>query len=164
MKGIKIQRMQASHLSGVLAIEKDVFPAPWSEGMFRQELSRKAASRIRVALFKKKVVGYYLAWFLEDMVHLINIAVARRFHRKGIGTILLEEILAEAMDAGKRYIVLEVRKSNETAQLFYDTFHFEKIGLRKRYYSDNFEDAVLMMRDLDRHPYKKGIGEKGPEQ
>jgi ribosomal-protein-alanine N-acetyltransferase len=164
MKGIEIQPMQASHLPGVLEIEKDVFPAPWSEGMFRQELSRKAASRMRVAMFKKKVVGYYLIWFLEDMVHLINIAVAGRFHRKGIGTVLLDEILAEATNNGKRYIALEVRVSNKTAQLFYDKFHFDKIGVRKRYYSDNFEDAVLMIRDLDRHPYKKGMGEKGAER
>lgn len=164
MKEIKIQRMQASHLPGVLAIEKDVFPAPWSEGMFRQELSGKGASCMRVALFEKEVIGYYLAWFLKDMVHLINIAVAGPFHRKGIGTVLLEEILAEAMDAGKRFIVLEVRQSNITAQLFYDKFHFEKIGIRQKYYSDNFEDAVLMMRDLDRHPYKKGMGEKDTER
>ena len=160
MKGIEIQRMQASHLPEVLAIERDVFPAPWSEGMFRQELSRNVASRLEVALFEEKVVAYYLAWFLEDMVHLINIAVAVRLQRKGIGTLLLEQILKEAVRDGKRFIALEVRKSNTAAQSFYCKHHFMKIGVRRGYYSDNFEDAILMVLDLARHPIEERRREK----
>jgi ribosomal-protein-alanine N-acetyltransferase len=158
MKGIEIQEMQPSHLPEVLAIEREVFPAPWSEGMFRQELSGNVVSRMRVALFENRVIAYYIAWFLNDMVHLINIAVALRYQRKGVGTVLLERILGEAEREGRRYIALEVRKGNTSAQLFYGKFHFEKVGIRKRYYSDNFEDAVLMLLDLDKHPF---LGEKG---
>lgn len=155
--------MQPSHLPEVLAIEREVFPTPWSEGMFRQELSGNVASRMRVVLRDKKVVGYYIAWFLEDMVHLLNIAVARRYQRNGIGTILLEQILGEAAEEGRRYIALEVRRSNTAAQLFYRVFHFEKVGIRKRYYSDNFEDAILMVLDLERNPYRKRSREKGED-
>jgi ribosomal-protein-alanine N-acetyltransferase len=158
MKGIEIQQMHPSHLPAVLAIEQEVFPAPWSEGMFRQELSGNVASRMRVALLENRVIAYYIAWFLEDMVHLINIAVARRYQHRGIGTVLLERILGEAGREGRRYIALEVRESNTAAQQFYEKFNFEKIGIRKKYYSDNHEDAVLMLLDLEKHPSR---GEKG---
>ncbi|MFH1754853.1 MAG: ribosomal protein S18-alanine N-acetyltransferase [Candidatus Latescibacterota bacterium] len=157
MKEIEIQPMQASHLAEVLAIENDVFPAPWTEGMFRQEMSHQRVSRLSVVIRHRKVVGYYIAWFLEDMVHLVNIAVARPFHRKGIGSVCLERILDEATQEGRRYIVLEVRGSNRSALEFYHAFHFEKVGVRKRYYSDNFEDAILMALDLVKHPFTKGM-------
>ena len=161
MERIEIHNMQPSHLPGVLTIEREVFSTPWSEGMFRQELSSNVASRARVALFENEVVAYTIAWFLEDMVHLLNIAVSQRFQRRGVGTLLLVQILRDAMKEGRRYIALEVRKSNTPAQAFYEKFHFEKVGIRKRYYSDNFEDAVLMVLDLERYPFEmeKGGGE-----
>jgi len=153
MEKIEINNMHPSHVPEVLDIEREVFSTPWSEGMFRQELSGNVISRARVALFENKVVAYTIAWFLEDMVHVLNIAVSKRFQHKGVGTLLLERILREAAKEGRRYIALEVRKSNLSAQSFYHKFHFEKVGIRKRYYSDNFEDAVLMVLDLARHPY-----------
>ncbi len=148
MEAVEIRPMQVSHLPEILTIEREVFPSPWTEGMFRQELSRIYVSRLYVALLGDRVVGYELAWFIEDVVHLINIAVAKSYQHRRIGTKLLKHLQEEAVEENKRYITLEVRRSNETAQEFYKAFCFDVAGVRKKYYSDNHEDAVLMILDL----------------
>ncbi|NIM20401.1 MAG: ribosomal protein S18-alanine N-acetyltransferase [Candidatus Latescibacteria bacterium] len=147
--------MRVSHLPEVLAIESEVFFTPWTEGMFRQELSRGWVSRVYVALLEERVVGYEIAWFVEDSVHLVNIAVAQSLRRRKIGSVLLENILDEAIGEGKRHVTLEVRKSNRAAQAFYRSFGFELVGIREGYYSDNHEDAVLMTLFLPSYVRKR---------
>ncbi len=149
MKTVNIQPMRIRHIPEILEIEKEVFTTPWSEDMFRFELSRGRISRLYVALLDDRVVGYEMAWFLEDEIHLINIAVAYRYQHQKIGSRLLEFLIAEAAAVQASFITLEVRKSNRPAQAFYRAFHFEYIGIRENYYSDNHDDAVLLMLDLE---------------
>ena len=149
MKTVNIQPMRIRHIPEILEIEKEVFTTPWSEDMFRFELSRGRISRLYVALLDDRVVGYEMAWFLEDEIHLINIAVAHRYQHQKIGSRLLEFLMAEAAAVQASFITLEVRKSNRLAQAFYRAFHFEYIGIRENYYSDNHDDAVLLMLDLE---------------
>jgi ribosomal-protein-alanine acetyltransferase len=149
MSDIEIKPMRIRHIPEILKIESRVFALPWSEDMFRFELSRMGVSRLYVALLRNRVVGYEMAWFLEDEVHLINIAVAPEYQHRKIGSRLLEHLIAEATRAGAGSITLEVRKSNRRAQTFYRAFHFEYIGVRDNYYSDNQEDAILLMLDLE---------------
>ena len=84
MSRIEIDTMRACHLPAVLAIEKDLFDSPWTEGMFQQEVDSHHLSRPLVTLADGRVVGYLVAWLLREEVHLLNVAVARPFQRKGL--------------------------------------------------------------------------------
>ncbi|UCH82708.1 MAG: ribosomal protein S18-alanine N-acetyltransferase [Candidatus Latescibacterota bacterium] len=154
MTDIKIEPMNQGHLPQILAIEKAVFPAPWPPSMFEGELKRRnTAWGLRsfsiVAVDGDEVIGYAIGWFLEDEVHLVNIAVKESHQAHGVGSLLLRRVIEEARDSGKRFITLEVRASNVGAQEFYTRFMFRIVGVRPGYYSDNREDAVLMTLDLE---------------
>jgi ribosomal-protein-alanine N-acetyltransferase len=140
--------MTESHIAQVLAIERAVFRAPWTSQMFRQEIQGVFGSYPTVAVVDGRVVGYQVSWFVEDEVHLVNIAVHKDYQERGIGAMLLRELIEDAIAKGKTIITLEVRASNEVAQAFYHRFLFRSIGVRKGYYSDNREDALLMALDL----------------
>jgi purine-nucleoside phosphorylase len=149
MIDVNIEPMRIRHIPEILEIENEVFSSPWSEDMFRFELARGRISRLYVAVLNDRVVGYLMAWFLHDEVHLINIAVAAQYQHQKLGSRLLEFLIAEANAVLARFITLEVRKSNRMAQTFYRSFHFEQIGINEQYYSDDHEDAVLLMLDLE---------------
>jgi len=154
MTDVKLERMNASHLPEILAIESAVFPTPWSRSMFEGELRRgREKNGFRsfsiVAVHDDEVLGYAIGWFLDDEVHLVNIAVKRVHQEHGIGSLLLGSVIEEACAEDKLIITLEVRASNVGAQEFYRRFMFRVIGVRRGYYSDNREDAVLMALDLE---------------
>jgi len=148
MNDVKLTRMTESHIAQVLAIERTVFESPWTSQMFRQEVQGIFGSYPTVAIVDGRVVGYQVAWFIEDEVHLVNIAVRKDYQERGIGALLLRELIEDALAKRKAIITLEVRASNEVAQAFYHRFLFRTIGVRKGYYSDNREDALLMALDL----------------
>jgi ribosomal-protein-alanine N-acetyltransferase len=153
MTDITIEPMAESHLPEILEIEKAVFPAPWPRSMFEGELKRSDATRgLRsfsiVALRGGEVIGYAIGWFVQDEVHLVNIAVKKKHQTHGVGSLLLRRVIEEACTARKRFITLEVRASNVGAQEFYSRFMFRVVGIRQGYYSDNREDAVLMTLEL----------------
>ena len=137
-----------AHVDQVVTIERRLFTVPWTEAMFRQELRGVFDSRAIVALHSVLVLGYRIAWFLEEEVHLVNIAVDSPFQGMGIGTVLLRHLVEEANRERRESITLEVRASNARARAFYGRHGFRKVGIRKGYYSDNREDAVLMTLDL----------------
>lgn len=141
--------MTIQHLPQVLAIERDAFTAPWSNEVFMHELQGIDVSRSFVALLGERVLGYMIAWFIDEEVHLINIAVAKTERRRGIGSLLLIHLIDRSLDEERKLITLEVRASNVSAASLYRSFEFEYIGIRERYYSDNREDAILMALDLD---------------
>jgi len=153
MTGLRLESMGASHVPEILEIEKVLFPTPWTEGMFEQELlagphPEGPGSYAVVAAEKGRVVGYTVAWFVDEGVHLMNIAVRKEFQRRGVGKRLMKHLINAALASGKLVIILEVRVSNAGAQAFYERFGFEKFGVRRGYYADNREDAVLMGLDL----------------
>jgi len=145
--------MESAHIAEILEIEKLLFPTPWTRTMFEQEVLGRPSpdgpgSYAVVATVDSRVVGYTVAWFIADGVHLMNIAVHREFHRQSIGKRLMNHLIDTAKAAGKRVILLEVRASNAAAHAFYRRFGFRSVGIRPGYYSDNREDAILMAVNL----------------
>jgi [ribosomal protein S18]-alanine N-acetyltransferase len=143
-----IESMEECHLAEVIEIERDLFPAPWSAGMFQQEVEEKWLSRSFVALLDGRVVGYVIAWFLQGEVHVLNLAVAKSHQRRGIARRLLRHILDFAEEHKSHMVTLEVRVSNEPARALYMSMGFAPVGIRRRYYRDNNEDALVMTRRL----------------
>ena len=140
--------MAERHLPDVLAIERALFPAPWTDAMFRQEIEETWLSRSFVAESGGAVAGYIVSWFLRGEVHVLNLAVAPAFHRRGFAKRMLRHVIHLAEAEGCHMVTLEVRVSNDAAKLLYVTMGFSAVGIRRRYYRDNNEDAIVMTRRL----------------
>jgi len=138
-----IVRMDHTHLEPMVAIEADTFPTPWTFGHFIVELS-KAESDWFVALEDGRVVGYAGLAQLVGEGHILNIAVRGDRRRLGIGSALMTRIIEAAKERELDMVTLEVRAGNLEAQHLYRKFGLRTVGLRKGYYSDTGEDAVLM--------------------
>jgi ribosomal-protein-alanine N-acetyltransferase len=105
------------------------------------------SNRASVAQDNKKIVGYAAVWLMADEAHLTSIAVRQTYRRQGIGELLLISIIKVALQMKARMVTLETRVSNIGAQSLYEKYGFAKVGMRRRYYSDNGEDAVIMTTD-----------------
>ncbi len=145
MAAIEITRMEAHHIDKVVAIEKELFSMPWSRASFLYEVSDRQRSYAIVAILDGKVIGYAVGWFVSEELHVGNIAVTRSEQGKGYGKALLENLLAEADRRGVRIVTLEVRISNARAINLYRRYGFKGVAIRKNYYVDNAEDALVMI-------------------
>lgn len=141
--------MAASDLGDVIAIERASFTFPWSPSFFAQEL-KVSCARSHLAVVDERPVGYIIYWRLPQEVDIHNLAVHPAHRRRGIGKLLLETVVEEARGQGAARVTLEVRKSNDAAQRLYHSLGFIARGVRKGYYSDDGEDAVVMALELDR--------------
>ncbi len=131
-------------LHQVLVLENRCFVDPWSPDALEQEL---ASDRLRLPLVAEaggKIVGYLMAWKIVDQLHVLNIAADPDYRRRGVGTALLRTAAGKATDMGLVEITLEVRESNNEARAFYLRHGFVATGLRRSYYADNGEDAIIM--------------------
>jgi ribosomal-protein-alanine N-acetyltransferase len=144
MVDITIEAMRHAHIPAILEIERDVFPTSWTAEMFGQEVDDDRLSRAYVALVGDELVGYCVAWFLREEVHLLNIAVASAHQHRGIGSQLFRFLMDLAKRERRDIITLEVRESNKVAIAFYEYFGFTPVGVRRGYYQDDNEDAVIM--------------------
>ncbi len=142
-----VRRMTLSDLDAVVAIEEATFPTPWSKDSFRQELERNVAARYLVAEKDGAVIGYAGAWVILDESHITNIAIAESQRGNGYGRLLTEALMQYLSNLGAAYATLEVRRSNIRAQNLYKSVGFIQLGVRKRYYEDNQEDAFIMVCD-----------------
>jgi ribosomal-protein-alanine N-acetyltransferase len=140
--------MELSDLDRVVAIERESFSEPWAKSCFEYEILILEASELTVAELGDEVVGYTVAWFLSDEVHLANVAVQRKYRGKGIGRALVEAVISRAVQVEAERVVLEVRRSNVEAQRLYESLGFVRVGVRKNYYVKEKEDAILMACDL----------------
>ena len=145
--GVEIVRMKRRHLRKVLAIEGRVYPRPWSMSLFLSELAQKTTRSYIVARFSGEVVGYAGMMFHLSDAHVTNIAVDPDFHSRRIGSRLLLTLITEAIARGSDTISLEVRVTNSIAQSMYAKFGFHVSGLRKGYYIETREDALVMEVD-----------------
>ena len=143
---IIIRRMTMDDVDGVAAVEAATFPTPWSRDAFASEV-KNVAARYLVAEKDGRVIGYAGAWIILDESHITNIAVLKDERGQGIGRQLTHGLLQYLSNLGAAYATLEVRKSNEIAQSLYKSLGFIKLGVRKRYYEDNGEDALIMVCD-----------------
>jgi len=144
---IRYTAMEWAHLEQILAIEAVSFPTPWSRQAFVHELLDNDLASYVVALDGERVVGYAGMWIIIDEAHLTNVAVHPDYRGRGIGEGLLNELIRVAVNLGAERMTLEVRVSNQVAQKLYQRLGFRQIGLRKGYYSDTKEDAIIMWKD-----------------
>ena len=141
-----IRRMTMADVDGVAEVEAATFPTPWSRDAFISEM-KNVAARYLVAEKDGRIIGYAGAWIILDESHITNIAVLKDERGQGIGRQLTHGLLQYLSNLGAAYATLEVRKSNEVAQSLYVSLGFIKLGVRKRYYEDNGEDALIMVCD-----------------
>ena len=146
MSDVIIRRMTMADVDGVAAVEAATFPTPWSRDAFASEM-KNVAARYLVAEKDGVIIGYAGAWIIIDESHITNIAVLSDHRGQGIGRRLTESLMQYLSNLGAAYATLEVRKSNEVAQNLYKSLGFIKLGVRKRYYEDNGEDALIMVCD-----------------
>ncbi len=144
---ITFTEMREEHLPQVLDIENRSYPTPWSRRAFLSELQDNAFADYIVALMGDRVVGYAGMWLLFDEAHITNIAVHPDVRGRRIGDLLLTELERRAIARGARRMTLEVRPSNAAAQRLYKSHGFQPRGLRRGYYSDTREDAIIMWKD-----------------
>jgi ribosomal-protein-alanine N-acetyltransferase len=140
--------MGPSDLDGVMAIEEVSFPTPWSRGMFIEDFQRDFSDTLVAAGTDDEVLGYAVCWTIARESHLLNIAVHPARRGQGIGRALLTECIRRAARAGASLIYLEVRAGNDVAQRLYRSMGFEFRGIRKGYYTDTAEDAVIFDREV----------------
>ncbi|HBL81620.1 MAG TPA: ribosomal-protein-alanine N-acetyltransferase [Clostridiales bacterium] len=136
--------MTAEHLADILTVEAESFPHPWTEKMFLEELSGKF-SVYRAAVEDGRAVGYMGMWLLAGEGHITNIAVAKDFRCRGLGSALMDDFISLAEQQSLTLMTLEVRESNTGAIALYEKKGFEEVGRRKNYY-DNTEDALIMTK------------------
>lgn len=142
---ITIRRMQPSDVDNVIAIEKKAYGEHhWSKESFLNELSNELA-RYNCAFDEDgNLLGYSGCWQILEEVHITNIAVTPEFRRQKIGEKLLKRIIDECYENMAKYITLEVRVSNTPAINLYEKYGFKSLGVRKGYYQNNNEDALIM--------------------
>jgi ribosomal-protein-alanine N-acetyltransferase len=149
---VSLTPMRRRHLRSVLRIEAQVYPRPWSLGLFMSELALRSSRVYVVARVSGGVVGYAGLMFSGSDAHVTTIAVDPEFHRLGVGTRLLLALARSAVARGATGLTLEVRMGNEGAQALYRRFGFVPAGIRKNYYVETNEDALVMWaHDVD-HP------------
>jgi ribosomal-protein-alanine N-acetyltransferase len=140
----EIRRLTYADLPQIIAIERRAFPTPWSLAMFVLELSKPSGICL-AALLEGRIVGYLVCSRYDTVWHIMNVAVDPDHRRKRIATGLLGDLFARIGDPEARY-TLEVRPSNRAAIVLYERYGFRSAGLRRRYYQDNGEDALIMWR------------------
>ena len=140
---IEVRRLTYADLPHVVAIERRAFPAPWSLAMFVLELSKP--SGICLAADDGEVIGYLICSRYDTVWHVMNVSTHPERRRLGIATAMLEALLARIDDPAAQ-LTLEVRRSNAAAIALYEGLGFRAAGVRRRYYQDNGEDALVMWR------------------
>jgi ribosomal-protein-alanine N-acetyltransferase len=143
---IDIRRLDLVDLSAIEAIEVRAYPTPWSRAMFASELA-KPTSICLGAFEGEELVGYVVNSRYVDAWHVMNVAVEPGHQGRGIATALLERLFELTHDDERRGYTLEVRVSNEAAIRLYEKLGFEPRGIRRGYYTDNREEALIMWRD-----------------
>ena len=146
MPEITIRRMTMDDVDGVYAVEISTFVDAWSRDAFVSYMKNPVA-RYLVAEQDGKIIGYVGAWIILDESHITNIAVLKEHRGQGTGNLLTHGLLQYLSNLGAAYATLEVRRSNEIAQNLYKSLGFVQLGVRKRYYADNGEDALIMVCD-----------------
>ncbi len=155
---VDIVPMRRRHLRGVMRIEVEVYPRPWSVSLFMSELGLRSSRAYRVARVGGAVVGYAGLMYSGEDAHVTTIAVDPIWQRHRIGTRLLLHMAHLAREHGARNLTLEVRVGNRGAQSLYYKFGFHPAGIRKNYYSETNEDALVMWAtDIDTPEYARRL-------
>lgn len=159
-----VEPMQEADVPTVAAIERSIFSLPWSSSAYTYELRSNPSSRYLVARHRSlpratpgqevdpSIIGYGGFWMMLDEAHICTIGVQPGWRRLGAGELLLSSMIREAMHLNAIVVTLEVRVSNVAAQRLYEKYGFQAAGIRKGYYSDNHEDALIMTTETITSP------------
>nr|PZN02435.1 MAG: ribosomal-protein-alanine N-acetyltransferase [Bacillota bacterium] len=148
LENVTIELMKVEDLDQVMEIERLSFTNPWSKNSFFLELTTNDLATYLVAKIDGRVVGYAGMWLVVGEAHVTNVAVHPEFRKKGIGELLMRSLITIAKESRAKMMTLEVRKSNDVARNLYAKLGFEPVGIRRGYYTDNREDAVIMWMNL----------------
>ena len=149
MKDIKIVAACQKHIDDIVVVENLSFTIPWSRQSIIEEFTGNDVAIYICAELNGKAVGYAGMWQIFDEGHITNIAVHPEFRNSGVGSVLMEALLRIAGERGILALILEVRRSNHSAQALYRKYGFEEGGKRKAYYADNNEDAIIMWKRFE---------------
>jgi ribosomal-protein-alanine N-acetyltransferase len=144
---LEVVRMRRRHLRGIMLIERQVYARPWSPNLFMAEMTEPHNRCYLVAREERTVVGYAGMICYGDEAHVTNIAVDPQQQRRGVGARLLLEQMHNAIELGGHAVSLEVRVTNWGAQRLYGRFGFHPVGIRRNYYQELNEDALIMWTD-----------------
>lgn len=147
-ENISYRLMERKDILEVVAIEEEAFATPWTEEIFEHEMSSNNYAHYIVAVEDDKVIGHFGMWIVIDECQITNIAVLLKHRGRGIGEALLRNAMDYCAELEVRVMTLEVRVSNRTAQNLYRKMDFQDGGIRKRYYTDDHEDALVMWVEL----------------
>ena len=170
----QLRPMTEADIPQVAGIEGQSFPTTWPRTAYRRELANRLArylvlvdranspiSAVQERSERKSILGFFLrkpaqastsdyiigyvgVWLMVDQAHIVAIAIREDYRRQGLGELLMAESVDTALANGQESVTLEVRRSNESAQALYEKYRFLKVGVRRRYYTDNKEDALIM--------------------
>jgi [ribosomal protein S18]-alanine N-acetyltransferase len=155
---MSIRPLEVSDLAEAVDLEARCQPRPWSEGVFKDELS--APNRIYLAAFDDGMVGFGGSLLVGDEAHVTTLLVAPDRRREGVGRSLLVELIQRVVDEGAQHLTLEVRSENEAARSLYRSVGLAPVGVRPGYYGD--DDALIMwVHDIARQEYLDGLGGSG---
>lgn len=150
-----IRPLTIDDLGAVVALEAANASAPWSEGVFRDELA--AENRIYLAADEDGVIGFAGAMLVADEAHVTNLLVDPVWRRQGIGFELMKSLIEAAVEAGARHLTLEVRSRNEAARALYARLGLAPVGIRKGYYGDD-DALILWAHDIRSEGYRERLG------
>jgi len=145
---VDLRQLELQHLNAIETIERESYPTPWSRSMFASELAKP--SSISLGAFAPEggeLIGYLIISRYVDAWHVMNVAVAVRHRRRGVARALLERLFELTANDERRGYTLEVRVSNAGAIKLYEVLGFVSRGVRRGYYTDNREDALIMWKD-----------------
>ncbi|GFZ77798.1 putative ribosomal-protein-alanine acetyltransferase [Compostibacillus humi] len=148
MEDVIIRKMEIDDIPQVVEVEKSSFPTPWSTDIFYQEIIENQFSHYYVMEYGEKIIGYVGMWIVIDDAQITTIAISPEYRRKKLGEKLFGFSLQTALAMGAKVLSLEVRVSNIPAQKLYRKFGLMPGGIRKNYYTDNGEDAIVMWVNL----------------
>jgi [ribosomal protein S18]-alanine N-acetyltransferase len=150
---IEFRKLKLRDLTAIEEIERSSYPTPWSRSMFAGELAKPSSSCLgAIDVEANRLIGYLIISRYVDAWHVMNIAVAEDYRRRRIATRLIERLFEVTSGDGRRGYTLEVRISNEAAIRLYESLGFKARGVRRGYYTDNREDALIMWKDPVREP------------
>ena len=136
-------------LDHVLEISNASFRYPWSRALFERELEHEWSTvMVAVPSGEAPPVGFLVSWIVHDELHVLNLATSPEWRRRGVAAALLAEAFSRARGCRCTLATLEVRRSNEGALLLYEAEGFRRVGIRPRYYQEEGEDAVVMVKEL----------------